>query len=113
VDAERVARNDATFRRANERLEESAQAYGVERVPFLCECADVRCTEVLQLTIAEYEHVRENGRHFLSVPGHEAAAKDFARVVEQHDGWVVVEKIGEAAKLAEQLDPRERNRLAG
>jgi hypothetical protein len=28
----------------------------------------------------------------------------YARVVERHDGYVVVEKIGEAAEIVKQLD---------
>ena len=113
MDAEKVARNDATFRRANERIEDSARANALEPVPFLCECADIHCTEVVRLTIAEYEHVRESGRHFLNVAGHQSAAGPHGRVVEDHGGWVVVEKVGVAGQLAERLDPREEHRLAG
>jgi hypothetical protein len=109
--AERVARNDDAFRTANERIEEAAEGV-VERAPFLCECADTTCTEVIMLDLQEYEHVREDVRRFINVPGHEASAQGWAEVVERHDGFVVVEKVGDAGRLVEELadvdrvDPR-------
>src|SRR5205823_14851784 len=48
MDAERIARNDATFRQANEEIERAAEPLGIEPIPFLCECADERCTEIVK-----------------------------------------------------------------
>jgi hypothetical protein len=76
-------------------------------VPFICECADPACTELVRLSLAEYEAVRADSRHFLNAPGHEVNADGYGRVVSNQDGYVVVEKLGEAAKIVEQLDPRE------
>src|SRR4051794_37329338 len=49
VQAERVARNNATFREANEGIAAKAQQLGLdaELIPFLCECVDERCTQQL------------------------------------------------------------------
>jgi hypothetical protein len=105
--AERVAVNDATFRLANESIAELAESLDMDgRIPFLCECADRSCTELLRLTLDEYESIRANPAYFAKVPGHEAAAHGWARVVEEHENFVVVEKVGEAAEIAEELDPR-------
>jgi hypothetical protein len=108
LSAERVARNDAAFRSANEHVEQAAEEAGVELVPFICECADPTCMEIVNLTLAEYELVRSDSRRFLKVPGHEANAGGWARVVDRNDRFVTVEKIGEAAEIAEQLDERGR-----
>jgi hypothetical protein len=105
--AQRVAQNDATFREANERIERVAEDAGVELVPFICECADERCTDLVTLSLDQYEHVRRDSKLFLNVPGHEASAMGWAEVVERHEGFVVVAKVGEAAELAEDLDARQ------
>jgi hypothetical protein len=103
--AERIGRNDAIFREANERIRSAAEGYDLEgRVPFICECADPGCREIVQLTLDEYRDVRRNGRRFVNAPGHDEAAQDWAEVVEDHGGYVVVEKIGAAGAVAEQLE---------
>jgi hypothetical protein len=105
--AERVGRNDATFREANERISDTASREGMdERIPFLCECAEERCTEIVRLSLEEYEAVRANATHFLNAVGHEVAAGPHGEVVERNDGYVVVRKKGRAAEVAEALDPR-------
>lgn len=104
--AERVARNDATFRDANELIEQTAKQADVERVPFICECADPHCTEIVRLTLREYEAVRADPTHFMGVPGHEGHADGYARVIGDGEGYAVVEKLGEAAEIVEQLDAR-------
>jgi hypothetical protein len=104
----RIARNDATFRDANERISAAAGTYGFETaVPFICECADPACSEIVPLELPQYEEIRENSRHFLNVPGHEAAARGAAVVVEERNGYVIVEKIGHAGEVAEALDERD------
>jgi hypothetical protein len=109
-DAERVGRNDATFRAANERIEKSALAFefGAERIPFICECADERCTTVIGLTFDEYESIRAVPTHFLNAPGHHVAGGPHVRVVEDRGRYAVVEKLGEAARIVAELDPRRR-----
>jgi len=104
--AERVARNDATFRKANDAIEASAEELGIEVVPFICECADEPCTELVLLQLEEYEAVRSDSTHFLNAVGHQTAAGPYGRVVERHDRYVVVEKLGRAAEIVEKLDER-------
>jgi hypothetical protein len=38
--ARRIAENEATFRHANEQIEDAAVDHRVRRPPFICECAD-------------------------------------------------------------------------
>jgi hypothetical protein len=110
VTAERVARNDAIFREANEGIRAvAAAATGLQDddlLPFLCECADVHCTEIIQLTAPEYEAVRSEPTRFVKAHGHVRNAHGWARVVEERDRYTVAEKVGEAAAIAAELDPR-------
>jgi hypothetical protein len=106
MDAERIARNDATFRHANEQIERAAERADIELVPFLCECADERCTEIVRLTLADYEAVRGDPRWFLNVPGHEQGSQPHVRVVDDRGDYLVVEKLGEAGEIVEDLDER-------
>jgi hypothetical protein len=104
LSAERIARNDAIFRKANEGIEVVASEAREEPIPFICECADPACRDIILVPPAEYRAVRTNPRRFLKVPGHEAAAQGWARVVERHENYVIVEKVGVAADVAEQLE---------
>jgi hypothetical protein len=105
---ERIARNQATFRTANERIGAAAGVYEVATpVPFICECADPTCSEIVRLELDQYEEIRSNTRRFFSVPGHETAAQGVSVVVEERSGYVIVEKLGHAGEVAEALDERE------
>ena len=105
LSAERIGRNDAIFRKTNDEINEIAELDEFEeRVPFVCECADLACRDLVPLTLPEYAAIREDARLFLNVPGHEVAAQGWAQVVEQHARYVVVEKIGPAGEVAEQLE---------
>jgi hypothetical protein len=104
TEAERIARNDAVFRAANEGIRKAADEHQIEGpIPFVCECADPTCRELLRLSLADYAAVRRNPRWFLNATEHHVAAHGWARVVDERDGYVVVEKIGEAGEIAEQL----------
>jgi hypothetical protein len=108
LSAGRVARNDALFRAANERIDEAAEKNAVlQGIPFICECADPRCTAILPLSQVEYQEVRSNPRWFLNASGHDAAGGKWVRVVEEREGWVLVEKVGRAGEIVEQLDSRD------
>jgi hypothetical protein len=102
---ERAAENEATFRKANEGLEEKAAEFGLEeeRTPYLCECEDERCTNVMGLTRSEYEAVRANPKSFVLVPGHQGADDV---VLREATGFIVIEKTGEEGELVAERDPR-------
>lgn len=111
---ERIARNNATFRDANEHIGAAAGIYGIDSpVPFICECADAHCSEIVRLTLEEYDEIRADSRHFLHVAGHQDAAGP-TRIVARRDGYVIVEKRGRAGEIAEALDergPEDRGRI--
>lgn len=101
----RLASNEAVFREVNEGIERG-QWPGDEPKPvgFRCECARLGCNLLVELTLAEYERVRADPRHFLMIPGHEVAELEV--VVERNNGYVVVEKPDEAGEKAQDSDPR-------
>jgi hypothetical protein len=109
VDAsdEHRARNELLFREVNERVEEindRLDGAGPSPMIFVCECGNTDCNEKIELTRPQYEALRANPKHFAVLPGHEDLK--IARVLEQHDGFLVAEKTGEAAEMAIEEDPR-------
>jgi hypothetical protein len=74
-------------------------------VPFICECAEPRCTDIIRVSLTDYERVRSRPTWFLCREGHEAAHADDA-IIEQQDGWMIVEKRGHAGEVAADLDGR-------
>jgi hypothetical protein len=102
---ERIAKNQSTFREANEKIDAIAEQTGLEEaIPFICECADLDCMEIVRLRLDEYAVIRSNARRFFNAPGHEAISVNVGAgvVVEEHPGHVVVEKTGIAGELAER-----------
>ncbi|MDP9278480.1 MAG: hypothetical protein M3P00_03600 [Gemmatimonadota bacterium] len=103
---ERIARNDAAFRDANEKIAKAASDYEwVEQVPFVCECATESCTEIVHLSLAEYEDVRSAPTRFFVAPGHQAS-EGVVSIVEDRKSYVVLEKQGRAGEVVTELDPR-------
>ncbi|MDQ3824122.1 MAG: hypothetical protein M3321_12865 [Actinomycetota bacterium] len=101
---ERIAANNARFRDANEHIRDAAVEHGVTAsIPFICECPDETCMEIVRIELDEYRAVREHPRRFVNAPGHDRAAGSSVRVVSEHDGHVVVEKVGLAGEIAEEL----------
>ena len=101
----RVARNEALFREVNERVKELNVGLHVDTPEWVCECPDVECVQQIPLSLADYERIRRIPTHFLVLPGHVYAAVE--RVVEEHEGYVVVEKHGNAGAEAIRLDREE------
>jgi hypothetical protein len=91
---ERIAKNNQTFREANEKIRAKADEYDapLDRIPFLCECPQPDCTGIVRLTLAEYAGVRADRTHFLTLPGHEEAERPLGRVVSRENGYVIIEK---------------------
>lgn len=103
---ERIARNEATSREINERLEEAhGNGSRDQDVRMVCECGRETCDRLVAITIAEYEDVRSDPRRFVLVRDH--VIPDMERVVDETDRYVVVVKReGEPADVAVDEDPR-------
>jgi len=103
---ERIARNEAMFREANERAKvwEERHRLDSEVELYFCECAKPECLEKVSLREADYERVRSDPRRFVIVPGHELP--DVETVIERNEGWAIIEKAPEVARTVGALDPR-------
>jgi predicted ThiF/HesA family dinucleotide-utilizing enzyme len=102
-DKQRVAMNEANFRKVNEGMEVGQDPSGL--LTFVCECGRLGCNMLIQLTRAEYEAIRGDPRRFAIVAGHEILEAE--KIVERHDRYLVVEKSGDPeAEIVEHADPR-------
>ncbi len=104
-DQRRIARNEAVFRDVNEAIS-SGRWPGDEDAPiaFRCECGRLGCSQMIELTAPDYERIRGNPRRFLVALEHDIPEAE--TVVETHARYGVVEKRDEAARVAEETDPR-------
>jgi hypothetical protein len=101
------AENEAAFRDANEQIRAAERKLNppLERVPYLCECDDVRCHEPIRLTADEYERAREDGDTFFIVPGHSSDGD----VTEEHEHYLIVRKEERGGEVVRALDPRKED----
>ena len=102
--ADRIAHNESVFRDVNERIADGRwPGEANDPVAFRCECGSLACNRLVEVTLALYEQVRADPRHFILLPGHEISAVE---VVDSGDAYIVVEKVGVAGEVAEATDPR-------
>lgn len=106
---ERLAGNEALFREVNERVAELASHFfdndTHEAIDFICECVRAECTELIPMTVAEYEAIRTESTRFAVVPGHEDP--EIESIIERHPAYLVVKKCDEEAQeVARETDPR-------
>ena len=95
--------NEAAFRRVNEAIQ-AGRSGDPDALDLICECGRLGCTEHISVPEATYTAVRADPRRFLIVPGHEVPEAE--RIVETFDGYVIVEKTGEAGDVAAQQASR-------
>src|SRR5256885_12439445 len=92
---ERLARNEAVFREVNERIEKLTRDEEwlgqSESLEVLCECGNRDCSELLKLSISDYERVRQEPTDFLIVPGH--VIPEIEEVIATGPSYEVVRKF--------------------
>jgi hypothetical protein len=104
-----IGRRQSLFREVNEQIGQLAESFDLlDQVPIICECATTTCNEQIELTQAEYENLRRIPTRFAVLPGHDIP--DVERVVEHNERFITVEKFGESALAAINLDPRRRTK---
>jgi hypothetical protein len=99
---QRAARNEALFREVNENIEQLEERYGSAQTEptYICECANADCTGQLAVDRETYRRVRRNPRRFVVLPGHEDPQLE--RLIETRPEYLIVEKTGEAGRVAEE-----------
>jgi hypothetical protein len=107
---ERIGRNEALFREVNERIRDVSGTLdsvgGSSAVEFVCECSRTECHASVELELQDYERIRAHPARFLVAIGH-LWSPEAERLVEENARFWVVEKVREAADVAEEADPRE------
>src|SRR3954453_22596655 len=105
---QRIAEIEVLFRAGNDRMlswpEMQERAARGETLVCFCECGRRRCRKRIRLTAEQYEAVRTDATRFVIAHGHELP--DVEDVVEEHEGYVVVQKHEEVRALVERLDLR-------
>src|SRR5215210_7206717 len=61
---------------------------GARPTPYLCECEDAACTDVIGLTRVEYEEVRAHPKRFVLASGHQESD---SRLVQEAPRFTVIE----------------------
>jgi hypothetical protein len=111
----RIAENQHAFREANEGIENAAAApsfQDIEWLPFICECPQRDCVQIVRLKRHEYEYIRRRGNRFFVAPGHEvlqANGETIARLAQRFERFSIMEKVGKAGERAKELDLRNRS----
>lgn len=103
---DRVAKNEALFRQVNDGIRDLADddLRSHDEYDFLCECGDGDCLQAVAMRPDQYELVRSNPIQFAVARGHENGGVE--RVIAEHDGFVVVEKLAGEQEIARASDPR-------
>lgn len=100
---------ESDARTANELVSvdgEQANLAGHETLAVVCECGDPDCNAPLLMSVNEYEVIRAEPAQFAVIAGHEIL--DCERVVTSHPSYLIVEKFGDAAIVADAEDPRHK-----
>ena len=102
----RAARNQTMFRAVNEKARQLNDALGeiTGSYTIACECANADCVDGVEITPEDYERVRSRPNSFVVLTHH--VVPEVERVIDQVDGYAVVEKLGAGAEIAEITDPR-------
>jgi hypothetical protein len=82
-------RTEFIFRQANERIRQAAEEQDLDiPVPFICECPNPRCSQIILIPLDEYRAIRADPARFINKTGHESAG-----VLARHDQYVVVDVL--------------------
>jgi hypothetical protein len=105
-----IGQAQVRFRAENEAIHASSDSLAMlGPIPFVCECPDPDCREIVRMSFDVYDTIRQDPRRFFNVSGHEAAsvAARAERIVAViAGGLTIVEKIGVAGDVAADEPPR-------
>jgi hypothetical protein len=105
---DRVSRNEAMFRSVNREIEQASEQSGEGRqvrIEVICECGQEGCAATLDLTVAEYDDAHRQRDRFVIAQSHED--EQIEVVVMRTERYLVVDKFGEAERVAEAEERRE------
>jgi hypothetical protein len=79
------------FREVNARIAEITITQGEPTSGFICECGQSDCTSILDLSLGDYQALREGGDFFIAARGHCVEGVD--RLVESREGFDVLAQV--------------------
>lgn len=92
--AARVARNEELFSEANDRIAVVAGGLPpIGHVPFLCECPDGRCSEIVELSLGEYGALRLFANRFVISPRCRGGDRALTAIVERTERFTIVDRL--------------------
>jgi len=95
--ADRAAKNEELFREVNCNIARLEERFAHTRtLELICECDGVGCHDGLKIDSAAYADARSSPLRFFVLPGHEDP--QIEKVVLRTPTYLVVEKVGEAAR---------------
>ena len=100
---EEIGQAQVACRTENEAIQASADKLALlGPIPFVCECPNRDCAEIVRLSFDEYEAIRQYPRRFFNISGHETASVEAGaeRIIAVAGDLTVVEKIGIAGDVA-------------
>jgi hypothetical protein len=102
----RFGNNQSLFRSVNEEMETlSAAGTTVGAVGFFCECANPDCSDRIDLSLGDYEAIRQSPTQFFVLPKH--VFLEVEAVVDDRSSYVIVDKFGEGGRVAVATDDRQ------
>ena len=104
---ERVSRNEAMYREVNREIERASRHSGSQpedRFEVICECGQEGCSATLELTAGEYDDAHSQRDRFVVAAGHED--ERIEHVVKRTERYLVVDKFGDAERVAEAEEKR-------
>ena len=102
---QRIALNEDAFRKVNEAINRAAGGVPSDHpLDFVCECGRKECQETISVAPHEYQTVRKDSACFLIRPEHDVP--DAEDVIDKRESYWIVQKVGFAKDLVEDLDSR-------
>lgn len=100
--ARRAGKREANLRDLNERIADAQEEAGGgdQSLRLVCECALHDCTDGIDVECSVFDELRADQTRFIVCPGH--VLHEVEREWQQGNGWMIVEKVGRAARAAKE-----------
>jgi hypothetical protein len=99
---ERAARNHSLFRGINEAIARRAHQAPLEINSAVCECTDAACVERIDVSLEEYDALREHPARYAVFPRLRHVDVEAERVVAYTDRYWAVEKVADPERALVQ-----------
>lgn len=95
------------YRAVNDEIEQVTNNWSdqADTLEILCECGEEGCSATIELSAAEYDDAHRQRDRFVVAPNHED--EEIEHVVKREERFLVVDKFGEAERVAEAEERRE------